>query len=63
MLYLSDFQFPSTYAEDCFLCEIKETCYSSFYPFRILSRNECEHLSFEPITILDGGNGCGKQLR
>lgn len=60
MMYLSDFTFPSEECESYFLQDIKETCYTTYYPFRILSRRGCEELVFEPITILYGGNGSGK---
>lgn len=39
---------------------MKKTCYDTFYPFGILSRNGLRVLDFEPITILYGGNGSGK---
>lgn len=40
--------------------EIRRKCYDTFYPFKILSRNQLSDLQFEPVTILYGGNGCGK---
>jgi predicted ATPase len=43
-----------------FFIKIKRTCYDSFYPFKILSRNGFETVNFEPVTILYGGNGSGK---
>nr|WP_255726638.1 AAA family ATPase [Sporosarcina sp. ACRSM] len=43
-----------------FIIKIKRTCYDSFYPFKILSRNGFETIDFEPVTILYGGNGSGK---
>lgn len=60
MIYLSQFTFPGIEREEIFLNEIKRTCYDSFYPFQILSRNRLRVLDFEPITILYGGNGSGK---
>lgn len=60
MLYLSQFNFPGTEIEYDFLMGLKRTCYDSFYPFQILSKNQLRVLDFEPITILYGGNGSGK---
>ncbi|MBQ2955971.1 MAG: AAA family ATPase [Clostridia bacterium] len=60
MLYLSEFTFPDAEREVSFIMDEKRTCYDTFYPFRILSRRSLERLSFEPITILYGGNGSGK---
>ncbi|MEK5059204.1 AAA family ATPase [Paenibacillus sp. FSL H7-0326] len=40
--------------------QIKRTCYDSFYPFKILSKNSLQTIDFEPVTILYGGNGSGK---
>lgn len=60
MMYLNAFTFPNEDTEFNFFMEIKRTCYDSFYPFKILSRNGLERLDFEPMTILYGGNGSGK---
>ena len=60
MLYLSEFTFPDAEREVSFIMAEKRTCYDSFYPFRILSKRSLDSLSFEPITILYGGNGSGK---
>lgn len=60
MIYLSDFYFPSNDREDDFLSEIRETCFDTFYPFRILPKHNLTELSFDNITILYGGNGSGK---
>lgn len=60
MLYLSRFTFPDAEREVSFIMDEKRTCYDSFYPFKILSRNDLTELEFEPVTILYGGNGCGK---
>ena len=60
MLYLKSFTFPTDGEEFDFIINIKEKCYSSFYPFKILSQRGLERLDFEPVTILYGGNGCGK---
>lgn len=60
MVYLSQFNFPDVEIEYDFLMGLKRTCYDSFYPFQILSKNKLRVLDFEPITILYGGNGSGK---
>ncbi len=60
MLYLSQFRFPDVEKEYDFLMGMKRTCYDSFYPFQIISKNRLRVLDFEPITILYGGNGSGK---
>ena len=60
MLYLTEFTFPDAEREVSFIMDEKRTCYDTFYPFKILSRRSLERLTFEPITILYGGNGSGK---
>lgn len=60
MVYLHSFSFPDEGMEFDFIMKIKRTCYDSFYPFKILSRNDFETIFFEPVTILYGGNGSGK---
>lgn len=60
MIYLNTFIFPDENIEFDFIIEEKRTCYDSFYPFKILSKNRFERIDFEPITILYGGNGSGK---
>ena len=60
MVYLKSFEFPDDGTEFDFLLEVKRTCYTSFYPFKILSRRHFERIDFEPITMLYGGNGSGK---
>lgn len=60
MVYLSKFSFPDKEQEYNLFFSLKKTCYDTFYPFGILSRNGLSVLDFEPITILYGGNGSGK---
>lgn len=60
MLYLSQFNFPGQQAENHFITDIKRTCYDTVYPFKILSQLEMPVMTFEPVTILCGGNGSGK---
>lgn len=41
--------------------EIKETCYTTVYPFQVLTEHDVHVLNFdEPVTVLYGGNGSGK---
>jgi predicted ATPase len=60
MLILNTFTFPDENAEIDFIWSIRRTCYDSFYPFKTLSAHAFRRIDFEPITILYGGNGCGK---
>lgn len=60
MIYLNTFIFPDENIEFDFIIDEKRTCYDSFYPFQVLSKYSFERIDFEPITILYGGNGCGK---
>lgn len=43
-----------------FLDSIKETCYTTRYPFNIFRYRNVPQLEFEPLTIFYGGNGSGK---
>ena len=61
MIYLSQFTFPSIAAEERYLHEIKETCFTTVYPFQVLTEHEVHTLNFdESVTVLYGGNGSGK---
>lgn len=60
MVYLSEFYFPSKDIEEMFLYHIRENCYTTFYPFGILTQHSLNTLELEDITVLYGGNGCGK---
>lgn len=60
MIYLNGFTFPNAELEGNFFMSMKRTCYDSYYPFQILSRNRLERVEFEPVTVFYGGNGCGK---
>lgn len=59
-MYLTSFRFPDADREFDFRLTIARTCYDSIYPFGVLSNRKFEQIDFEPITILYGGNGCGK---
>lgn len=60
MIYLDSFKFVNENREYDFILDEKRTCYDSFYPFKILSKNQFERVDFDRITILYGGNGLGK---
>lgn len=60
MIYLKHFSFPDEDREHSFFMGIRRTCYDSYYPFQVLVRHRFTMLDFEPVTILYGGNGCGK---
>lgn len=60
MLYLDHFTFPNDDQEFDFFMRVKRKCYTTFYPFKVLSRRLFERMDFEPITILYGSNGSGK---
>lgn len=61
MVYLSQFIFPTIGMEENFLHGIRETCYTTVYPFQILPKHNIHILNFdESVTILHGGNGSGK---
>jgi len=59
-MYLRRFVFPDSDQEFDFFRLQKRTCYSDFYPFQVLAPVGLAELTFEPLTILHGGNGCGK---
>lgn len=60
MIYLNSFKFVDEVREYNFILDEKRTCYDSFYPFKILSKNQFKRIDFNTITILYGGNGSGK---
>lgn len=57
--YLEQFEFPSYEKESDYLLNVRETCFNNFYPFGILPE-DFKELELFPLTILYGGNGCGK---
>lgn len=59
-MYLSNFYFASELQDELFRNDIRRTCYTTVYPFGVLSAHRLTELEFEPVTILYGGNGCGK---
>lgn len=60
MIYLESILFPSEDDEWDFRMSVQRTCYTTLYPFYVLSQAGLQRLDFEPITILYGGNGSGK---
>ena len=58
MIYLSHFTLPRQTRREILLDELvnNRTCYSNFYPFQVFDNWEEETFSFEPITVLSGGN-------
>ncbi|MDE7181609.1 MAG: AAA family ATPase [Clostridia bacterium] len=60
MIYLSHFRFLDNEEESDFRFCINQTCYTSYYPFFVLSKHGLTDLDFEAVTILYGGNGSGK---
>lgn len=60
MIYLDHFTFPDGDREFDYCMTIKRKCYTSVYPFKVLSQHGFERIDFEPVTILYGGNGTGK---
>ena len=60
MQYLKRFTFPNRDQEFDFFLSVKRTCYTDFYPYQVLSAADLTDLTMAPITILHGGNGCGK---
>ena len=59
-VYLRELTLPSADKEINFITSIKETCYNTFYPFKLFPEKQLSAVSFEPITIFYGGNGSGK---
>ena len=60
MVYLESFTFATEDNEVDFRWALKHTCYDTMYPFGILTNHSFQRIDFEPVTILYGGNGCGK---
>lgn len=60
MVYLKSFTILNREQEEMFLDSIKETCYTTRYPFNIFRYRNVPQLEFEPLTIFYGGNGSGK---
>ena len=44
MIYISAFEFVNEDTEYKFILNEKRTCYDSFYPFKVLSKNQFERI-------------------
>ena len=66
MLYLRSFSLASADDEDGFVLsypyQLEMQCYSheNVYPFKLFPQKGLRELTFEPVTMLCGGNGSGK---
>lgn len=60
MIYLSQFTFPSQEREEDFLFGIRSTCYTTGYPFGVLTKNALREIDCSHVTLLYGGNGSGQ---
>ena len=60
MRYLHLFTFPSQERESVFFHGPQRQCYNTNYPFGVIARFDPTVIEFDPVTILYGGNGCGK---
>ena len=59
--YLSSFRFPGPECEDNFALSMEIKSYDqSVYPYYVLPPVGLNEIYFKPLTILYGGNGCGK---
>ena len=60
MIYLSRFFFPDGDREFDFRLSEKRKCYTTYYPFHVLSARGLGEIELDHITVLYGGNGSGK---
>ena len=60
MIYLNRFFFPDGDRDFDFRRAEKRTCYTTYYPFHVLSARGLTELEMDHITVLYGGNGSGK---
>ena len=60
MIYLESITLPDEDTEWKYRMGLQRTCYNTIYPFYTIQKTGLERLDFEPLTILYGGNGCGK---
>ena len=58
--YLEKFWLPSAKNDTDFTVGFQETCYNGLYPFGLFPDKEIREISFSPITVFYGRNGCGK---
>ncbi len=60
MRYLDKIKLPDGDKECDFLRTLVRTCFSSHYPFGVLSSKQLSLVEFSDITIFCGSNGSGK---
>ena len=65
MIYLQTFRMPAREDEEAFFSDPTDprnqrTCYTTKYPFHVFRYRQLPEFTFEPVTILYGGNGSGK---
>ena len=60
MLYLKSFSLPDGDTEAGVISGVLTKWHNTVYPFKVASDKLLKELTFSPITILYGGNGCGK---
>ena len=63
MIYLQTFRMPAREDEEAFFSADPRnqwTCYTTKYPFHVFRYRQLPEFTFEPVTILYGGNGSGK---
>lgn len=60
MLYLKSFVFPDGDTEAGVISGVLTKWHNTVYPFKVASDKLLKELTFSPITILYGSNGCGK---
>ena len=51
MIYLRNFSFPSEDREYNFILDEKRTCFDTFYPFKILSKNDFTEIAKKITSI------------
>ena len=60
MIYLKSFVFPDGDTEAGVISGVLTKWHNTVYPFKVASDKLLKELTFSPITILYGSNGCGK---
>lgn len=65
MIYLQTFRIPAREDEEAFFSDPTDprnhrTCYTTKYPFHVFRYRQLPEFTFEPVTILYGGNGSRK---
>lgn len=59
-MYINKFRLPNDDRTYEFILGQKETCFNSFYPFKVFENRNPVELEFGQVTFLCGGNGSGK---